>query len=96
MCLNVFEFISIRTSGVARKSVLYSTISTGGGFRISEGVGHPALGRPEGAGFLRYRTHVLVVQASGFPKPVGRSSLDRPSDVRREPEVRVIWLKFLW
>ena len=27
MCLNIFEFISIRTSGVARKSVLYNTIS---------------------------------------------------------------------
>ncbi len=57
--------------------------------------GHPGLGRPEeagspsymeGAGFPRYRTQLLLVQASGFPG-LGRTSGPRTSGGSRKSEL---------
>ena len=72
------ELNSDRTSGEGQKSELFDSTSSGARFRITKGVGRPALGRPEGAGNPSYRAHVLLVQGSGFPKLVGRPALGCP------------------
>ena len=54
MTRNTVNLNSDRTSGEGRKSELFDSTSSGARFRISEGVGRPALGRPEGAGSPSY------------------------------------------